>query len=491
MKISHLIFASIFFILLLFSITTYINYKQSEEVRKNGNYLSISSNIVRQSNQFQRNILYMERSLRGYLLSRQSYFLETYNFASHQNSLLLKELFNLIPSNSPQYFNLVEIQKLYNQWLIQFSEPVSRVKSNSKKPDNNLTSGNQYYEYGKAIREEESLNENLQQKFRELLNHEYSNRKKRKSILEKSERNTKVISISLTAFSIVTGFAIALFLARHISTRILKMVSMANNIGKGNYNVYVNDTAKDELSKLTNSLNQMANILSENFSLLQRKNKELDQFAYIVSHDLKAPLRGIDNLISWMQEDYKKSFPTEVQEYFQLIKGRINRSENLIQGILTYARVGKEVQDKEKFNVTSLVKDVVENLGINNIKRVNIQKDMPIIYSEKLPLSQIFSNLISNAAKYHDKPNGEIKVYSKEKEDCYEFFVEDNGPGIAKTYHEKIFVIFQTLKERDSFESTGVGLAIVKKIIDDRNEKIKIISEPGRGSIFTFTWSKQ
>ncbi len=103
---------------------------------------------------------------------------------------------------------------------------------------------------------------------------------------------------------------------------------------------------------------------------------------------------------------------------------------------------------------------------------------------------QVFSNLISNAIKYHNKPTGEIKIYSDEKADHHVFFVEDDGPGIEKTYHDKIFVIFQTLQERDSFESTGVGLAIVKKILDARKEQIMIKSEPGKGSVFSFTWSK-
>ncbi len=103
---------------------------------------------------------------------------------------------------------------------------------------------------------------------------------------------------------------------------------------------------------------------------------------------------------------------------------------------------------------------------------------------------QVFSNLISNALKYHDKSKGEISIYSKDKGEYYEFFVEDDGPGIAKAYHEKIFVIFQTLQERDSFESTGVGLAIVKKILDDRKQQIRVISETDKGSVFAFTWSK-
>ena len=117
--------------------------------------------------------------------------------------------------------------------------------------------------------------------------------------------------------------------------------------------------------------------------------------------------------------------------------------------------------------------------------------NMPLLYSERLPLLQIFINLVGNAVKYHDKTSGEIRVYCRPKGEFFEFYVEDDGPGIEPAYHEKIFVIFQTLQDRDSFESTGIGLSIVKKILDDRNLTIDIDSQPGLGSTFRFTWPKQ
>jgi len=115
---------------------------------------------------------------------------------------------------------------------------------------------------------------------------------------------------------------------------------------------------------------------------------------------------------------------------------------------------------------------------------------MPVLHTERLPLLQIFSNLISNAVKYNDDPQPRVKVYYDDVGEFYRFFVEDNGPGIAKSYHEKIFMIFQTLQERDLFESTGVGLAIVKKILTERKLDIELISSPGSGSTFIFSWPK-
>jgi signal transduction histidine kinase len=179
-----------------------------------------------------------------------------------------------------------------------------------------------------------------------------------------------------------------------------------------------------------------------------------------------------------------------VAEYIRLIKGRVIRGESLIQGLLSYARVGKEEDGEEKIYTRELLGEVLENFSLKEGTTITVSEDMPVIYSVKLPLFQVFSNLIDNALKYNDKINGLVKVYHKEYPRHWEFFVSDNGPGISKNYHEKIFMIFQTLKERDSFESTGVGLAIVKKILDSRGEEIKLESETGKGTTFSFTWKK-
>jgi signal transduction histidine kinase len=282
---------------------------------------------------------------------------------------------------------------------------------------------------------------------------------------------------------------ISIFIASYISSGIVEMVHMAESISKGEYGVYMKAGGKDELSKLGRSLNNMAKILSENISLLKRKNEELDQFAYIVSHDLKAPLRGIDNVVTWIQEDHLPELSPKVVEYLEVIKGRIVRAENLLNGILSYSRVGRELQPNEVVDVKELIDEIHGYLPKKPGITLHVEENLPRLFTEKLPLLQVFTNLLVNAYNYHDKQqDGYVKVYHKTLANHYEFYVEDNGPGISKDYHKKIFVIFQTLENRDSFESTGVGLAIVKKILDDRKLSIRLISEPGKGSVFIFTW---
>ena len=166
------------------------------------------------------------------------------------------------------------------------------------------------------------------------------------------------------------------------------------------------------------------------------------------------------------------------------------RSENLIQGILSYARVDKEAAVDEEVDVNAIIEEIKENISARPGIAIVIKEKLPVLHTEMLPLMQVFSNLISNAVKYHNRPSGKIQIYSKDEGSHYRFFVQDDGPGIAQNHFNKIFVIFQTLQERDSFESTGVGLAIVKKILDARKETINVESEVGKGSTFSFTWSK-
>ena len=178
-----------------------------------------------------------------------------------------------------------------------------------------------------------------------------------------------------------------------------------------------------------------------------------------------------------------------MQEYLDIIRNRIIRSENLVNGILSYSRIGKENKVTEPVNVESLVREVWDTLTLGPGLTLMVQENMPEFVTERIPLFQVFSNLIGNAVKYHNKPDGWVNVYFIEYPRSYRFFVEDNGPGIDEKYHRKIFIIFQTLAE-SGMESTGVGLAIVKKILDARDEEITIESEPGKGTLFSFTWSK-
>ncbi len=223
---------------------------------------------------------------------------------------------------------------------------------------------------------------------------------------------------------------------------------------------------------------------------LEHANQELKDFAYIVSHDLKAPLRGIGSLIDWITSDYMEKLDANGREMLCLLANRTRRMNDLIEGILQYSRVGRIREDKVLIDLNVLMKEVIDLLAIPSNIEVRVGKNMPIILGEKTRIEQIFQNLIGNAVKYMDKEQGEINVSVTSHNGNWRFAIADNGPGIEAKYFDKIFQIFQTLAPRDEIESTGVGLTLVKKIIEMYGGKIWIESEVGSGSTFIFELPK-
>ncbi len=241
---------------------------------------------------------------------------------------------------------------------------------------------------------------------------------------------------------------------------------------------------------LTNYANELEEKVSERTRELEAANQELRDFAYVVSHDLKAPLRAISQLGEWIAQDYATAFDDEGKEQMRLLLGRAERMHNLIEGILNYSRIGRVREKEQPVDLNDLVRDVIDLLGTGNHMRITLENRLPVINCERTRLQQIFQNLIDNAIKFMDKPEGEIKVNYVDEATHWKFCVADNGPGINRRYHEKIFQIFQTLTPRDQKESTGIGLALVKKIVDLNGGQVWIESEEGSGSKFFFTLGK-
>ncbi|MGL4881999.1 MAG: ATP-binding protein, partial [Waterburya sp.] len=226
-------------------------------------------------------------------------------------------------------------------------------------------------------------------------------------------------------------------------------------------------------------------------SLLKKRNQELDNFAYVTSHDLKAPLRAIANLASWLSEDLEGQIPEENQQQLQLMQSRVQRMDGLIQGLLEYSRVGRRETPVKTVNVGDLVNEAIDSLSPPPEFEIVVAPNMPTLTTKPVLLQQVFFNLISNAIKYHPQNSGKIIISVAEQDNFYEFGVSDDGLGIAPQYHDRIFTIFQTLQPRDTIESTGIGLSIVKKIVEGQGGKVRVESKLGEGASFYFTWQKQ
>jgi light-regulated signal transduction histidine kinase (bacteriophytochrome) len=223
---------------------------------------------------------------------------------------------------------------------------------------------------------------------------------------------------------------------------------------------------------------------------LERTNKELDQFAYAASHDLKAPLRGIANLAQWIQDDAGEVLSEESKEHLRLLHSRVHRMEALVDGMLAYARATKTETSRERVDVGRLVREVVELLHPPARVTIHIDPHLPTMVTERVPFQQVVMNLLSNAIKYGSAEKPEIEVGYDDVDNEADFHIADNGPGIPPESQDRIWEIFQTLGKRENTDSTGIGLAVVKKIVESQGGRAWVESVPGAGATFHFTWPK-
>ena len=220
---------------------------------------------------------------------------------------------------------------------------------------------------------------------------------------------------------------------------------------------------------------------------IESANEELKNFAYVVSHDLKAPLRAISSLADWLSTDYADKFDEQGREHMRLLVSRVRRMDGLIDGILLYSRVGRVKETMVAVELERMVHEVIDLLAPPANITVTIANPLPTVMAEPTRIQQVFQNLLSNAIKYMDKPVGKIRIACSKEKAQWKFSVTDNGPGIKEQHFAKIFQLFQTLAPRDRVESSGVGLALVKKIVEMYGGRVWVESTVGEGSTFFFT----
>lgn len=220
---------------------------------------------------------------------------------------------------------------------------------------------------------------------------------------------------------------------------------------------------------------------------IESANEELKNFAYVVSHDLKAPLRAISSLADWISTDYADKFDDEGRAQMRLLISRVHRMDGLIDGILLYSRVGQVKETMVAVDLNRLVRDVIDSLAPPACITITIDNPLPTVMTEPTRIQQVFQNLLSNAIRYMDKPEGRIRISCSAEGALWKFSVADNGPGIKQQHFGKIFQLFQTLAPRDRVESSGVGLALVRKIVEMYGGHVWVESAVGEGSTFFFT----
>ena len=222
----------------------------------------------------------------------------------------------------------------------------------------------------------------------------------------------------------------------------------------------------------------------------ERHVKELEQFAYVTSHDLKAPLRGIANLATWLEEDLRDKLTDATREQLALLRDRVQRMQALIEGLLEYSRIGMTAESMTDVDSGELLTEIIDSLSPPDGFIVDVAEHMPTLHTDRLHLYQVFSNLISNSIKHARNEHGHVCITLQDQGEYFEFTVADDGPGIPPEYHDKVFMMFQTLAVVDYGSNTGIGLALVKKIVQEHGGSITLESAEGNGATFRFTWPR-
>lgn len=355
-------------------------------------------------------------------------------------------------------------------------------------------------------------------------------------------------------FFIAISGVILVFLSKKITFPLRRLSEAAEGISHGNLDLRVQTEGKDEIGVLTSAFNRMAANLKKSFAELERmrdgleetvrgrtaelervnatlsettkrlerysdeleervrertveletlgerqkrlieelkrSNKDLESFAYVVSHDLKAPLRGISSLAGWLREDYVDRLDEEGKRSLALLVDRAKQMDGIIDAILKYSRTGRAAAETMEVDLNETAREAVELSGAAGRATVTFETSLPVVRGNKIQLAQVFQNLVSNAVVHNDKPHAEIRIGAVDEGSRWRCYVADNGPGIEEKHFDKVFEIFRTLSPKGRGGGSGIGLAIVKRIVEQHGGRVGVESPAGGGSTFFFTLPK-
>jgi len=334
---------------------------------------------------------------------------------------------------------------------------------------------------------------------------------------EEAEDVAAEILIYTLLFTILIGTIVAIYLIISISGPLKNLVNAAGEIGKGNLSVQVDPSTNIEINEVSNAFNSMAGQLSKakleleeknkalakNLAIveqhkkdLEKVNKELDNFVGTVSHDIRSPLTGISGYSTILEKQYAEQLDKRAQRCISGIVKGTQRVNDMIVDLLQLTKITRVRNPYEKVNMDNLVDSIIDRLDFkineHNVK-IRIQDNLPVVFCDRIKIGEVFHNLITNAIKFTSKLEHQpvIEIGCKEKKESFEFYVKDNGIGIAKEDQELVFGIFKRLESARDYEGTGAGLSIVKGIVDEHNGEIWIDSVVGQYTCFYFTISKE
>lgn len=489
MKLSTKLILGFGFILLMFTIVAFIKIALSGEVNSQFTSVTKAGDKLRQSAQLQKLIFNLETGLRGYLLTNQKEALEPYNKALPKIHEAIEQQRKL--ANTPEEIaKITEIEKTLNRWLDSIAAPL--IVNRMSAENNRQIQKNYQFIFKKKIlgleskRTMDTIKEHLAE-YDSIQNHI---REQNKRIMQASLVETDRLTLLLTILSILAASVIAWLIISSFTKSLNVMVVQAERITKGNFDIKIPENGGDELTRLVSTLNTMNERLQETFTELERSNKELEQFAYVASHDLREPLRSVSSFSQLLTKRIKDQADDETHQYLKFINDGAARMERLIADLLAYSRVGTHGGSINQLDLNNVVSAALQNLSaaISDADAKISVPHLPILSGDETQLIQLFQNLVANAIKFRPKDRKpQIKISCRTLPDKYEFSVSDNGIGIPEGHRERIFMIFQRLHTSEEYQGTGIGLAVCKKIVERHGGKIQCNSSPEGGTTFVFT----
>jgi signal transduction histidine kinase len=297
------------------------------------------------------------------------------------------------------------------------------------------------------------------------------------------------IGLSVTGMFLVLGILVTYYIAQVLTRPITTLTEGVKAIIQGNLKQQIHIHSQDEFAGLADAFNEMTKRLRTRMEEIRQKNEELESFAHTVSHDLKAPLISIQGFSSMLQKKHENGLGKKGKFYLERIQKNVEHMDRLIHDLLRLSRIGRTKVVMGPVEMESVIKEVIGELMLlikeRNIN-IEITDDLPVVYGNKTQVYQIVSNLISNAVKFiGDTPQPKIEITSEKIDNYYKIGVKDNGIGIEEKHYDRIFGMFQRLDNKT--EGTGVGLAIVKRLVEMEGGEVVLESEPGKGAAFYVT----
>jgi signal transduction histidine kinase len=273
---------------------------------------------------------------------------------------------------------------------------------------------------------------------------------------------------------------------RQINRRMSKLTLAMQRIASGSIDIEVEMEGRDEIGRMARTLD----VFKDNAKELSRSNNELEQFAYAASHDLRSPLRAIENLAQWTLEDAADVLSTDCKDNLDKIIDRVQRLSKLQDDLLNFSKVSNTQNKVEEFQASEQIKILSDLLDPENNYQVADAGDVQPFNTYLVPLNQILFNLVDNAIKHHDRDNGKITIQFKQRADKVIIRVSDDGPGVDPKYQGKIFGMFESLHSKDKTEGSGLGLSLVQKLVSQNGGSVRFISDPklNRGATVEFSW---